>query len=89
MYESLAQVLDPLMREKYKFGTEEGRQRVIAETKRTKFGNIGVEIISGEGDPRSVQASPTDSKNVSVLDHDHPPHAHTTSPGMLDNNSLL
>ena len=41
------------MREKYKFGTEEGRQRVIAE-KRSRFGNIAVEILSGEGDARSV-----------------------------------
>ena len=60
------------MREKYKFGTEEGRQRVIAE-KRSKFGKIGVEIFSGEGDARSVQFSPPPSKNVSVLDHEYPP----------------
>jgi hypothetical protein len=40
-------LLDPLVREKYTLGTEEGRQRVIAE-KRSKYGNFPVvEIISG------------------------------------------
>jgi hypothetical protein len=57
LYEDLEKILHPLMREKYKLRTEEGRQKVIAE-KRSKFGKIGVEIISGEGDARSVSISP-------------------------------
>ena len=82
----MERVLDPLVREKYKLGTEEGRQKVIAE-RRSKFGTIPVEIISGEGDARSVEVSTLASKNVSVLDHDYP-NANTTSP-TLDNNLLL
>ena len=71
MYENLEKILDPLMRERYKLGTEEGRQKVIAET-RSKFGKVPREIISGEGDPRSVSISPPQTENVSVLDDAHP-----------------